>query len=180
MNKIYAVNEISSIAAPILEAFGVERAWVFGSYARGDATENSDIDLKIEGGQIRGMFGLGRLYDELTQALSKSVDLVTTEGLNHKANRERTKEFRESISEDEKLIYENKLTGHLSEDYRETTKESVYWPAIKGMRNVFAHDYGAIDYDRGWDTVTEDVPILLEFCQKEILSYQIAEHEEEL
>lgn len=108
MNKIYAVNEISSIVAPILETFGVERAWVFGSYARGDATENSDIDLRIEGGRIRGMFGLGRLYDELTQALRKSVDLVTTEGLNHKANRERTKEFRENISEDEKLIYENK------------------------------------------------------------------------
>lgn len=69
MNKIYAVNEISSIVAPILESFGVERAWVFGSYARGDATENSDIDLRIEGGRIRGMFGLGRLYDELTQAL---------------------------------------------------------------------------------------------------------------
>lgn len=143
------MNEISSIVAPILEAFGVERAWVFGSYARGDANENSDIDLRIEGGRIRGMFGLGRLYDELTQALSKSVDLVTTEGLNHKANRERTKEFRENILEDEKLIYENdtdyrnsvcmsllqigELTGHLSEDYRENTKELVYWPAIKGM-----------------------------------------------
>lgn len=108
MNKIYAVNEISSIVAPILETFGVERAWVFGSYARGDATENSDIDLRIEGGRIRGMFGLGRLYDELTQALCKSVDLITTEGLDHKANRERTKEFRENILEDEKLIYENK------------------------------------------------------------------------
>ena len=38
---------------------------------------------------------------------------------------------------------------------------------IKGMRNVFAHDYGAIDYDRVWDTVTEDIPILLEFCQNQ-------------
>lgn len=45
---------------------------------------------------------------------------------------------------------------------------------------MFAHDYGAIDYDRVWDTVIEDIPILLEFCQKENLSYQIAEQEEEL
>ena len=108
MNKIYAVNEISSIVAPVLEAFGVERAWVFGSYARGDASENSDVDLRIEGGKIRGMFGLGRLYDELTKARGKSVDLITTEGLEHKANKERTKEFRANIAEDEKLIYENK------------------------------------------------------------------------
>ncbi|MDD6307022.1 MAG: DUF86 domain-containing protein [Clostridiales bacterium] len=130
MNKIYAVNEISSIVAPILEAFGVERAWVFGSYARGEATESSDID------------------------------------------------YRNSVCMS--LLQIGELTGHLSEDYRETTKELVYWPAIKGMRNVFAHDYGAIDYDRVWDTVIEDIPILLEFCQKENLSYQIAEQEEEL
>lgn len=108
MDRIYAIDEISSIITPIAEAFGVERVWLFGSYARGDASENSDIDLRIEGGRIRGMFGLGKLYDELTRALSKSVDLITTEGLNHKANRERTKDFRSNIEKDEKLIYESK------------------------------------------------------------------------
>lgn len=108
MNKIYAVNEISTIIKPIVETFGIERVWLFGSYARGEASEDSDIDLRIEGGKVRGMFGLGRLYDELTNALSKPIDLVTTEGLNHKANRERTKEFRKNMEEDEKLIYENK------------------------------------------------------------------------
>ncbi|MCM1122397.1 MAG: nucleotidyltransferase domain-containing protein [Eubacterium sp.] len=108
MDRIYAIDEISSIITPILEKFEVERVWLFGSYARGDASENSDIDLRIEGGQIRGMFGLGMLYDELTSALCKSVDLITTEGLNHKANSERTKEFRINIGKDEKLIYESK------------------------------------------------------------------------
>lgn len=108
MSKIYDVNEISYIIAPIVEALEIERVWLFGSYARGEASEDSDIDLRIEGGKIRGMFGLGRLYDELTNALGKSVDLVTTEGLNHKANRERTEIFRKNIVEDEKLIYESK------------------------------------------------------------------------
>ena len=108
MDGIYAVSEISAIVAPIAEAFGVERVWLFGSYARGEASQNSDIDLRIEGGNIRGMFGLGKFYDELTNALSKSVDLVTTEGLNHKANFERTKGFRHNIVKDEKLIYESK------------------------------------------------------------------------
>lgn len=64
------------------------------------------------------------------------------------------------------LLQIGELAGHLSEEFRETTKESVYWPAIRGMRNVFAHDYGAIDYDRVWDTVNEDIPVLLEFCRK--------------
>ena len=69
------------------------------------------------------------------------------------------------------LLQIGELTGHLSEEFKEATKESVYWPAIKGMRNVFAHDYGAIDYNRVWDTVNEDIPLLLEFCQKTIILY---------
>ena len=76
------------------------------------------------------------------------------------------------------LLQIGELTGHLSEEFREATKESVYWPAIKGMRNVFAHDYGAIDYNRVWDTVNEDIPLLLEFCQKTITLYSVAEQEE--
>lgn len=63
------------------------------------------------------------------------------------------------------LLQIGELAGHLSEDFRDSTKETIYWPAIKGMRNVFAHDYGAIDYDRVWCTVIEDIPVLLEFCR---------------
>lgn len=106
MNKIYAEHEISGIVGPILKAYDVNRAWLFGSYARGDASEESDIDLRIEGGQIKGMFGLGRLYDELTSALKKPVDIVTTEALSHKANAHRVSRFRSNIEEEEKLIYE--------------------------------------------------------------------------
>lgn len=43
MSKIYAVNEISAIIAPIVEALEIERVWLFGSYARGEASEDSDI-----------------------------------------------------------------------------------------------------------------------------------------
>lgn len=67
------------------------------------------------------------------------------------------------------LLQIGELTGHLSEKFRAETKEAIYWPALKGMRNVFAHDYGAIDYDRVWETVEEDIPILLEFCRKTTL-----------
>lgn len=76
------------------------------------------------------------------------------------------------------LLQIGELTGHLSEKFKENTKDSVYWPAIKGMRNVFAHDYGAIDYNRVWETVNEDIPLLLEFCQKTIMLYSAAEQEE--
>ena len=34
----------------------------------------------------------------------------------------------------------------------------------KGMRNLFAHNYGAVDVERVWETVRSDLPQLLEFC----------------
>ena len=105
MDKIYALNEIQAIVKPILQQYGVSRAYLFGSYACGEATGQSDIDLRIDGGKIKSMFGLGALYDELTNALEKPVDLVTTEGLNHNANRKRTERFWSSMKEDERLIY---------------------------------------------------------------------------
>lgn len=49
MEKIYAMNEIAAIIRPILQNYGVSRAYLFGSYARGEATEHSDIDLRIDG-----------------------------------------------------------------------------------------------------------------------------------
>lgn len=51
MDKIYALNEIQAIVNPILQQYGVSRAYLFGSYARGEATGQSDIDLRIDGGR---------------------------------------------------------------------------------------------------------------------------------
>lgn len=68
MDRIYEVNEIISIITPILQNYGVRRAYLFGSYARGDVQPGSDIDLRIDGRNIRSMFGLGGLYNDLTEA----------------------------------------------------------------------------------------------------------------
>lgn len=51
MDGIYAVSEISRIIAPILEKYGVSRAYLFGSYARGDALPESDIDCVLTAGR---------------------------------------------------------------------------------------------------------------------------------
>ena len=46
-------------------------------------------------------------------------------------------------------------------------KKKIYWPAIKRMRNLFAHNYGAVDVERVWETVHSDILQLLEFCEQE-------------
>jgi len=72
------IKEIKSIVEPIAKKYGVERVYLFGSYARGEATENSDIDLRIDKGSLRGMFALVGLYTELEDALKMKVEVLTT------------------------------------------------------------------------------------------------------
>ena len=92
-NKIYTIEEIKKIVQPIAKNYGVENVFLFGSYARGDADSNSDIDLRIDKGKIKGFFRLGSLYNELTEKL----DLITTASLD--------KDFLELISSEEINIY---------------------------------------------------------------------------
>ena len=60
------------------------------------------------------------------------------------------------------------LTGHLSEEYRHSTKSHMPWPAIKAMRNLFAHNYGQMNLSVIWSTATENIPQLKAFCEAEI------------
>lgn len=96
-DKIYTIDEIRQRITPIAKEYGIKRMYLFGSYARGEATEISDMDFRIDGGNIRSYFVLGGLYNELSDALGKSVDIVTTESLNN--------EFKDSIANEEVLLY---------------------------------------------------------------------------
>ena len=71
---------------------------LFGSYARGEATEDSDIDLLVDRGSMVGGWTMGGLYIDLCEALGKELDLVTT-GSQDRA-------FLERIRDDEVMLYE--------------------------------------------------------------------------
>ena len=101
-NKIYTLNEIKNIIAPIAARYGVDKVYLFGSYARGDADEESDIDLFIEAVAIKGLFVLGGLYAELEDALDKELDLITEKSL--KYNNDNI--FKDNLVKERVLIYE--------------------------------------------------------------------------
>ena len=65
----YTIEDIKTIIEPIARKYGVERVYLFGSYARGEANMNSDIDLRVDKGSLRGMFALCGLYTEIEIAL---------------------------------------------------------------------------------------------------------------
>lgn len=60
-----------------LKAYGVKKIALFGSYARGDATQDSDVDLLVEFEKGRGLYrDHTNLLDFLEDKLQKPVDLV--------------------------------------------------------------------------------------------------------
>ena len=64
----------------ILKKFKVKKAGIFGSYARGEEKNNSDIDILID---VKGsLMDLVRIELELEKELGKDVDLLTYKGIN--------------------------------------------------------------------------------------------------
>ncbi|MCI9514083.1 MAG: nucleotidyltransferase domain-containing protein [Oscillospiraceae bacterium] len=60
MSKIYTLSELQTLLAPVFVRYGVRRAVLFGSYAKGQATEQSDVDLLVDSG-LRGLAFYGLL-----------------------------------------------------------------------------------------------------------------------
>ncbi len=61
----------------------IEKAWVFGSYARGEETPESDVDILVRytKNTCLGLFGISALIEKLENLLGKKVDLVDEESL---------------------------------------------------------------------------------------------------
>jgi len=78
------LTELRSRRSEILDvarARGASRVRVFGSVARGDATEASDIDFLVDLEDGRSLFDLGGLLMDLRDLLGRDVDVVTEAGL---------------------------------------------------------------------------------------------------
>jgi predicted nucleotidyltransferase len=95
--SIYNINEIRNIITPIAQMHGVERAYLFGSYARGEATADSDIDLHIEKGKVTDLFLLAEFNDALQEKLGVKVDVLTSGALSD--------DFFNEIRKEEVMLY---------------------------------------------------------------------------
>lgn len=67
------------------------------------------------------------------------------------------------------LLQIGELVGTLTEEYRAATKTQMPWPQIKGLRNVIVHDYGSIDLEGIWRTITSSIPELHRFCREQLM-----------
>ena len=104
---VYTTNEIKAIVTPIAVKYRLKAVFLFGSYARGTATEDSDIDLMIDttGTDLDTLFKLGAVYEELSNAFCKEIDLITVSSLEQPVIRQSEVAFRESVLRERKNLY---------------------------------------------------------------------------
>ena len=88
--------------------YNLNAVYVFGSYARNEATDSSDVDILIDrtGSKIRGMFDMGALYNDLCDSIGKNIDLVTSHTLEQQSTKQRTPYFIENVNAEKIKIYE--------------------------------------------------------------------------
>ena len=78
-------------------------------------------------------------------------------------------DFIDSVSMN--ILQIGELAGRLSPEYVLASKEQIDWRAIRGMRNIIAHDYGAVDIDMVWDVAKNDIPVLAEYCTEQLSQF---------
>ncbi len=92
--------KINQIIIDIIKPFNPKEIAVFGSYARGQMTSQSDIDILVDFDENTTLFDVGGMYMDLKESLKRKIDLVSKSGLN--------KLFEPYIMQDLKIIYEKK------------------------------------------------------------------------
>ena len=97
MKKPYTIEEIKNKITNAAQQYGIQKAYLFGSYARGEANVESDIDLCIEKGNIRTLFELSGFRQDLEEALGNQVEVITTSSLSD--------DFKEQIGKEMVLVY---------------------------------------------------------------------------
>ena len=104
---VYTVEQLKDKIAPVALKYRLPAVYIFGSYARGDATEASDLDFLIDrtDSTIRSLFDMGALYCDLNESFKKDVDLITIDALDQPDVQRRTPDFKERLYKERVAIY---------------------------------------------------------------------------
>lgn len=92
-------TDISTAASRVLAQYDVSEAYLFGSFARGEQTPNSDIDLRLVCGNAMTFGTLYELFHELERELGRKVEIVTNPPEHMRPA------FRKSIKQEEIRLY---------------------------------------------------------------------------
>ena len=96
---IYTLEEIRSRTLPIIQKYHIPAMYLFGSYARGQATEGSDLDFLVDttGTDLTSLLRLGALYCDLEGAFEKRIDLITVRSIMQDTDMASDVDFRNAV-----------------------------------------------------------------------------------
>lgn len=108
---IYSLEEIKEKIIPVAIKHQISEIYLFGSYARQEADEDSDIDfmVTVDGSDVDGI-GFFGLFDELESLFHKKIDIVTKENMSEGKNF-LSKKIYEQILREGVLLYEDGTVG---------------------------------------------------------------------
>jgi predicted nucleotidyltransferase len=100
---IYTIDEIADRIRPVAEKYNLPAVYLFGSYARGEADEMSDVDIMIDrtGTKVRTLWEYGAVLEDMKESLQKETDMITTFGLDES----RDKRFKKNVESEKVQIY---------------------------------------------------------------------------
>ena len=82
---VLSLNKIKEIVRPIALKYQVKEIYLFGSYARGEATDESDLDFLVFGGENFKLTLIFSLAEELREAFQKNVDVFEIHEVNQQS-----------------------------------------------------------------------------------------------
>jgi len=95
---VLTLEKIIEIVKPIALKYNVEAIYLFGSYARGEATADSDLDFLVFGGDTFKKTLIFALAEELREAFEKAVDVFEIHEVNRDSN------FYDTIMRERRLV----------------------------------------------------------------------------
>ena len=101
---ILTIDEIRAKIRPICEKYKVEKVWLFGSYARGEATEDSDVDLYAQIDRRMRLLDLIAFRQDVEESLAKPVDMITRIPTEYQI-------FAKYVEREKVLLYESQSEG---------------------------------------------------------------------
>ncbi len=109
-NMVYTIDEIKEKVQPIAEKYDLPAIYLFGSYARNEADEDSDIDLAIELGNSDLLWGGMAPMLEIEEVFEIPVDCLTVESI-LEARSPIEKEVKKNFEREKVILYEKRTVG---------------------------------------------------------------------
>ncbi|MDR1872945.1 MAG: nucleotidyltransferase domain-containing protein [Deltaproteobacteria bacterium] len=105
---IYSLEQIKDLLVPIAIKYNLKGLWIFGSYARGEATDKSDIDIIIDytESKIHTFIDFAAIGNDFEEVTNKSVDLISTNSLFSQKMQQDDPKFVNKVSKEMIVIYD--------------------------------------------------------------------------